>query len=208
MFWNCSETALKLLWNCSETGVNSRRRGLSTNCDLSREDSTSLDVASSYVFYPDLDSDYYQRIGKGSTCYRPPSYLPTPTSGYHQITNRPTFIVNTDVGYPTSEGKANRNHSSLNWIELSWFNLISFWLARVLRSREIGLPAERWRCAGFAVRPRDRRLRGPVPAIPFLHLPILQLSVGLPSVFISVQVCKALHDRYHSTDTRKMFMHD
>lgn len=48
-----------------------RRRGSATNCDLSREDSASLDTTNSYVFFQDNDVEYYQRVGKGQSCYRP-----------------------------------------------------------------------------------------------------------------------------------------
>ena len=37
---------------------------------MSREDSASLDVSSN-VFQAEPDSDFYQRIGKGKSCYIP-----------------------------------------------------------------------------------------------------------------------------------------
>ncbi len=67
-----------------------RRRLSSTNCDLSREDSASLDVTSSRVFYSDPDVDYYQRVGKGQGCYRPyvrPPVSPTSNNEYYYGSN-------------------------------------------------------------------------------------------------------------------------
>uniref|UniRef100_A0A0P5D8R1 PAN/APPLE domain-containing protein n=1 Tax=Daphnia magna TaxID=35525 RepID=A0A0P5D8R1_9CRUS len=77
---------------------NYRRRLSSTNCDLSREDSASLDVTSSRVFFTDPDVDFYQRVGRGQSCYRPfvrPPASPAPSSGseYYYGSSNPGSII-------------------------------------------------------------------------------------------------------------------
>ena len=85
-----------------------RHRVSLTNCHLSRDDSANLDVTSSYVFYPDADWDYYQRIGSGSACFRHPE-VTTGSSGsssssvYHH--QRPPYVIGE---YQSSEGKTSR----------------------------------------------------------------------------------------------------
>ena len=78
---------------------NFRHRLSASNCDLSREDSASLDLTSSYVFFPDPDVDFYQRVGKGQTCYRYP-------------TNRPPLAIGSSSSsyYETSTNLAASNY--------------------------------------------------------------------------------------------------
>ncbi|XP_046459374.1 uncharacterized protein LOC124205873 isoform X2 [Daphnia pulex] len=97
---------------------NYRRRLSSTNCDLSREDSASLDVTSSRVFFSDSDVDFYQRVGRGQSCYRPygrpPSLSPTSSSSgseyyYGSISNSGSLIQR-----PSSSVQPSITSSSIN----------------------------------------------------------------------------------------------
>lgn len=173
-----------------------RHRAVSTNCHLSRDDSTNLDVTSSYVFYPDAEWDYYQRIGSGASCFRRPV---TASSTIYQ--HQPAFVIGHYLG---SEGKTSRKFRfqlipsgsfAANWFQdcsrILWssygffcwmfylFIIISFSWGRVFRTSEIRLPTGREDRAGFILCPWDLRVRKRVPAIPHFHLPILQLSVRI-----------------------------
>jgi uncharacterized metal-binding protein len=86
---------------------NFRHRLSASNCDLSREDSASLDLSSSYVFFSDPDVDYYQRVGKGQTCYRYPpsstgqssvSYRPPLNNQYYETSSLASYYPSSSVG--------------------------------------------------------------------------------------------------------------
>ena len=117
-----------------------RRRLSSTNCDLSREDSASLDVTSSRVFFSDSDVDFYQRVGRGQSCYRPygrPPLSPiSPTSSsssgneyyYGSISNsgsliqRPSSSIQPAIGASINGiyfGNLNVSRAFLIWFHLS-----------------------------------------------------------------------------------------
>ena len=79
---------------------NFRHRLSASNCDLSREDSASLDLSSSYVFFSDPDVDYYQRVGKGQTCYRyPPGSTYRPQNNqYYETSSLANYYPTSSVG--------------------------------------------------------------------------------------------------------------
>ena len=117
----------------------SRRRIQNTNCDLSREDSASLDVTSSYVFFSDPDVDYYQRVGKGQSCYRPYSRppinsVPASSANYFYVdTNPSTFTPrpsitssssssNSLTTAPSYSSLSGNNQRSLTLFNARWRN--------------------------------------------------------------------------------------
>jgi hypothetical protein len=127
-----------------------RRRQSSTNCDLSREDSASLDVTSSRVFFSDSDVDFYQRVGRGQSCYRPygrPPLSPiSPTSSsssgneyyYGSISNSGSLIQRPSSSIQPAIG------ASINGIyygKFERFKSFSYFVSfvRMLSTIEIGL---------------------------------------------------------------------
>ena len=62
---------------------NERNRETATNCDLSREDTDSLNSPIPNVFYADPDTDYYVRIGRGKACAGGGNRFPQPEAFQH-----------------------------------------------------------------------------------------------------------------------------
>jgi hypothetical protein len=159
-----------------------RRRLSSTNCDLSREDSASLDVTSSRVFFSDSDVDFYQRVGRGQSCYRPygrPPLSPvSPTSSsslgneyyYGSISNSGSLIQRPSSSIqPAISTSINGIH-----IEIWMFQeLLICFIVRMLSTIEIWLSSRAENRSWLAQCPKLVRVPGGMSPLPHFCVSIV-----------------------------------